>query len=108
VGGHSAWNKYIFKYDEKKRPISVNHYKAFYESVDKNGNFYTNKTPIYSLGEEISFLYTDNKIVQIAKNESGKILEKITKQFDPNSELIFEEWDAWDEYRYRIYYNPKE
>ena len=108
VGGHSAWNKYIFTYDEKKRPILVSHYKAWYESVDEKGNFYTNKTPKYFLGEQINFLYSDNKIIQIAKNDSGKILEKITKQFDTTYRLIFEEWDAWDEYRYRIYYNPDE
>src|SRR5665647_904731 len=38
TGGHSAWNKYIFKYGKNKRPQTVDHYKAFRESYDKQGN----------------------------------------------------------------------
>ena len=103
LGGYSAWNKYVFKYDSIKRPTNVKHFKAWYESVDKQGNFYTNKKPKYFMGEEISFGYNKLEVIQIAKNNSGKIIEKIIKRTDNQSRLTFQQWDAGNEYRYRLY-----
>lgn len=78
VGGHSAWNKYVFTYDRKKRPVVVKHYKAWLEEYDKKGNVHINKKPHYFLDQSVYLQYVNNKVIQITKDKSGKIIEKET------------------------------
>lgn len=106
VGGHSAWNKYVFNYDDKKRPQSVRHYKAWWN--EGLGESPRPPKPGYFLGETIYFYYNNGELIQVANKKSGRRIEKITKRFDNKSRLEFEEWDAWDSYRFRIYYKYKE
>jgi len=104
VGGTSAWNKYVFKYNQNKEPVEIKHYKAWWnEGID----FKRPEKPKYFLGEKLKYKYLDNVIEQFAYDINGKIIEKITKEFDINGRLVFENWDAWDSYRFKVFYEYK-
>jgi hypothetical protein len=103
----SAWNKYIFKYDESNRPQFVKHYIALIGKEDKDGKPITSKKLDYKLSETIYILYKKNESVQIVKNELGIQVEKLSKRFDRNSRLVSEEWVYGDDTRYRVYYTYK-
>ncbi|KOY87736.1 hypothetical protein AD998_17805 [bacterium 336/3] len=104
VGGRSAWNKYIFKYDNLKRPVSVKHFKAYWEGYDKNGNPITYTKPQYFHSETIYFEYQGNKTTQITKDVSGKELEKTERVVNKESKPLLETWTAWDTHRYKLFY----
>ncbi len=108
VGGSSAWNKYVFIYDDKKQPLLVEHFKAYFENYDANGNVFTNKTPDYHLGEVATFVYNANGVIQTLKNAEGKLIEQITKRGDNKGRLVFEERDDADGKRTRVYYQYKD
>ncbi len=104
TGGHSAWNKYVFTYDGAKKPALIKHYKAWYENYDDDEHPTTNSKPYYELAEQIYFTYSAHKKEQVTKDETGKLIEKITSVTDPQSRLAFEEGYYRDDDRFRIYY----
>lgn len=103
AGGASAWNKYLFIYDNEKRPLFIKHYKAWYHGFDEDYSDPEPEKPKYFLSETIKFQYNNSEVIQITKNDSGKVIEKITKRVDNKSRLEFEEIDG-DGYEYRVYY----
>jgi hypothetical protein len=105
VGGTNAWNKYLFIADTTGNLTSIRHLKANLESIDAKGNFQTNEKPSYRLGETIYFQSSRDTIVQLTKDKSGRVLEKITTSKDSHDRITFQELYLSDVEKYRIYYD---
>jgi len=102
AGGTSAWNKYTAEYDSLDRPILIKHYKAWwYEGLDDKPQ---PKNPTYFLGEKIEFEYGTDWQIERAYNAKNELLEQIEKRYDAENRLVFEHWQAWDTYRYKVFY----
>jgi len=104
VGGTSAWNKYIFEYDQLNRVKQIKHMKAWwYEGLGEYGE--RPDKPAYFLGETINFEYQANQSLQRTYDENNTIIEHFEKRYDREGLLIFEHCETWSEYRYKAYYN---
>lgn len=105
TGGHSAWNKYLFTYNEQDNVLKIQHYKAWYRSSDEEGNYIVNQVPQYFLGEESFFTYTGNTVTQKTYDaQDKKPIETIVKKYDNQSRLVLEAKDSWDTYRFKLFY----
>lgn len=105
TGGTSAWNKYYFEYDNQKRPLKAKHYKAWwYEGLI---DLPQPEKPEYFLGERLEYEYGKNWTTVHAYNDKSELIETIEKRYDINNKLIYEHWDAWDWYRYKVFYEYK-
>ncbi|MBL4716686.1 MAG: hypothetical protein COC01_04470 [Bacteroidetes bacterium] len=105
TGGTSVWNKYKFTYNEKNRLTRIEHYKAWWN--EGLGESDRPEKPEYFLGERIEFEYKKNSQTQMAFNDSDELIETIKKKYDKENRLLMEHWDAWDRYRFKIYYEYK-
>ncbi len=95
TGGQSAWNKYIFKYDDRGRPINVKHYKAFFNDNEESQKDYMDSAnPKYSLSEISNLQYDSNCVTQTSKALSYKCAESIKIVTDKNHKTLSEEFNS--------------
>ena len=103
VGGTSAWNKYEVLFDSLMRPVEAVHYKAFYEFVDEEGEYYTKDSAEYFVGETVYFEY-DNLLKTQKVFRDSVLIEILSKKYSKSGELLSERWKHFDK-DYIIVYN---
>jgi len=103
TGGRSAWNKYKFKYNSTGKPIEIKHYKAWWS--EGLGDKPRPDKPNYFFSETIKYEYHKNSVTERIYDDEMKLFKTIMKVNNEDSSLKMEMWDAWDMYRFKIYYN---
>jgi hypothetical protein len=103
VGGQSAWNKYVFKYDSAWNPVEVKHYKAYREGYDENEDLVIAKKPDYFLSSIARFSFVKDGTAMVVIDDEGVVIERILKKYDKDSRIVYEHWEAWGEHRYKIF-----
>ena len=105
TGGTSAWNKYRFEYDNQNRPLTAQHHKAWWN--EGLGDSPRPKKPEYFLGEKLKYEYGRNWSKQFAYDDKNELIEMIEKRFDNQNRLVYEHWDSWNSYRFKVFYEYK-
>lgn len=107
VGGNSAWNKYYFTYDSLKRPIRVEHYKAWwYEGLydeEKEVELERPDKPEYFQARTTTYRYQNNSIQEIVTSHEYDFTENVLKIFDDQNRLVLEIYQSNDQKKKYFY-----
>lgn len=107
VGGNSAWNKYRFTYDSLQRPLTVEHYKAWwYEGLyDEEAETETERpdNPEYFHTRTIQYIYENNITQEIVKSLEYEFTERVTKIVDDQKRLVLEIYQSQDQKKKYFY-----